>query len=84
MVNIARDRLFKQFTSGFLQSFILETITDTDHEVKPRNITDLLDKTIIMQPKIIMDIKRLHSNFNILDVSTNSFCARLTNNLVKT
>ena len=57
-VNFKRDRFPTQFTSGFI-SFRLKIITDTDHEVKPCIITDLLAKTIVML-KIILIFKCLH------------------------
>ena len=42
--------------------FRFEITTDTDNKVKLRVVMDLLPKTIIMLPKIILDSKHLPCN----------------------
>ena len=49
VVNFEREGLPTQFKSGFLWSFRLEFITDTDHEVKPCIVMHLLAKTSLQQ-----------------------------------
>ena len=52
VVNLNRDGLLTQFKSGFLLSFTLEIINDTDNKVKPYVGMALLEKKIIMLPKL--------------------------------
>ena len=59
VINFVTDGLPTQFKSSFQYSLRLEIITDTDNKLKLNVIMDLLAKTIIKPPKIILNIEDL-------------------------
>ena len=64
VINLSRDKLPTQFKSSFQSSLRLQIISDTDNKVKLHVVMDLLAKTIITPPKIILNSEYLPPNLN--------------------